>query len=163
MLNFSVGGTHRHKQPLSACRKILDAFNIIRDSSGTSDDPSLDEVLLMVQRFRIRVFAILLFFVFCQIAGIMCALPDVAPADEGVAVSEAGMTCPMDTGMSCSPLITSSADRQIKHSSALNLAHSAVLHEQTTEIAAPSVALTSLNRSHPLVLPPSACLEVLRI
>ena len=118
----------------------------------------------MVQRFRIRVLAILLFFVFCQTAGIMCGLPDVSMIGDGMAVAEAGMMCPMDGGMTCPPLITSSADRQIKHSSALNPVNSPLLGERAYAVVTTSVAVaSSLNRSHPCILTLSACLQVLRI
>ena len=118
----------------------------------------------MVQRFRIRVFAVLLFFVFCQTGGIMCALPDVFVVDDGAAIADAGITCPMDAGMTCAPLITSSTDRQIKHGSALHQACSPLLGEDACAIVTPSVAVgASLTHSPPFVLPLSACLQVLRI
>ena len=136
----------------------------MRDSSGTLDRLSFDEVLLMGQRFRIRVFGVLLFFVFCQTAGVMCALPHVFMVDDGVAIADAGMTCPMDASMTCPPLITSSADRQIKYSSSLNPVNSPLLGERPYAVVTTSVAgASSLNRSHPCVLALSACLQVLRI
>lgn len=118
----------------------------------------------MIQRFRIRVVVVLLFFVFCQTAGIMCALPDVFMTEGGVAIADAGMTCPMDAGMACPPLITSSADRQIRHGSALNPVNTPFLGQQAYAVVASPVAVAPLlNRLHLGFPTLSASLLVLRI
>jgi len=60
----------------------------------------------------------MLVFVFCQVIGAMCALPDLSVA-EGVALFvEEEMTCPMDGTTMCPPSAMSSPERQVKNGAA---------------------------------------------
>lgn len=60
---------------------------------------------------------LVLFFTFCQVIGTMCVLPDVSLAADIPALMEVGMSCPMDGTIMCPPSITSSLERQVKHTS----------------------------------------------
>jgi hypothetical protein len=59
-----------------------------------------------------------LVFVFCQIVGIMCSVPDVSLANDVAQVAEEmnDMACPMDGAIMCPPSLTASPERQIKNS-----------------------------------------------
>jgi hypothetical protein len=65
--------------------------------------------------------ALVLFFSLCQVIGLMCAVPDVALADDTAVLSEESMVCPMQAGLMCPPLLTSSPDRQVKSQPASDL------------------------------------------
>lgn len=57
-------------------------------------------------------------FAFCQVIGVMCAVPDLSLADDvpqlGGEVSHAA--CPMDGTIMCPPSLTASPERQLKNS-----------------------------------------------
>lgn len=61
---------------------------------------------------------IVLAFAFCQVMGVMCAVPDLSLADDvpqlGGEVSHAA--CPMDGTIMCPPSLTASPERQVKNS-----------------------------------------------
>ncbi|TAJ10533.1 MAG: hypothetical protein EPO61_01605 [Nitrospirae bacterium] len=80
-------------------------------------------VLSKVTHLRFSSFAMVLFFIFCQVIGAMCALPDVALAQDQTMISEQGMVCPMDSGLMCPASLTSSPDRQVKIGAALDAGH----------------------------------------
>ena len=84
---------------------------------------------------NVQSIALLLFFVFCQVIGTMCFLPDVSIAEDVVALVDDVMTCPMDGTIMCPPSATSSPERQGKHGSAADV-------EQATFLPAPLPDLT---------------------
>ena len=105
-----------------------------------------------------------LFFIFCQVTGSMCALPDVVLAQNQATISEQGMVCPMDSGLMCPESLTSSPDRQVKIGTALDAGHVPVasVNDSTSCIivAAWSRVQTA---SFQLVFPSSPSIQVLRI
>lgn len=78
------------------------------------------------------------FFVFCQIIGFMCAVPDVSLASETSVSSENAMTCPMDGTIMCPPSLTSSPERQIKQTLVADVDHTAILLTPAAVLAVPS-------------------------
>ena len=81
----------------------------------------------MIPRLRIRYLALVLFFTFCQVIGIMCALPNLSVAKETAMLSEEHMVCPMDGTIMCPPLISSSPERQLKPTLVADVDHTPVL------------------------------------
>ena len=69
----------------------------------------------MIPRLNIESIALVLFFVFCQVIGTMCVLPDVSMAEPSASFVENIMVCPMDGTIMCPPSATSSPERQAKH------------------------------------------------
>ena len=65
-------------------------------------------------------------FVFCQVIGIMCAIPDLAVADEQTVLLEEIMSCPMDGTIMCPPSAASSPVRQGNHSLVLTIDHAPI-------------------------------------
>ena len=63
-----------------------------------------------------RFVAIAIVFIFCQVIGAMCALPDLPEAQETAILVEESMVCPMDGTIMCPPSLTASPERQIKNS-----------------------------------------------
>lgn len=68
----------------------------------------------MIRRVDTRYVALALVFAFCQVIGVLCALPDLSVAEETADLVEEGMACPMDGMMMCPPSATSSPERQVK-------------------------------------------------
>jgi hypothetical protein len=88
----------------------------------------------MISRIQTRYVALVLFFVFCQVVGAMCALPDLSVAEETMVVVEESMACPMGGMNMCPPSLPSSPERQIKNSMIMDVdpamivfSHAAVL------------------------------------
>lgn len=108
--------------------------------------------------------AMVLFFIFCQVIGAMCALPDVALAQEQTSISEQGMVCPMDSGLMCPASLTSSPDRQVKIGTALDAGHVLVanVHDSTACILATAWS-GAQTASLQLAFPSSLSSQVLRI
>ena len=77
----------------------------------------------MIYRMNMRLMALVLFFVFCQVLGTMCVVPDVSVANDGTRLAEVmnHMTCPMDGTIMCPPSATSSPERHLKHPAASDL------------------------------------------
>jgi hypothetical protein len=71
--------------------------------------------------------ATVVFFVFCQVIGLMCAVPDVSTAGERLVLSEDGITCPMDGAIMCPPSVTSSPERQLKAGMVMDVDHGAMI------------------------------------
>jgi hypothetical protein len=67
------------------------------------------------------------FFVFCQVIGLMCAVPDVSTAGEKLVLSEDAITCLIDGTIICPPSVTSSPERQIKAGMVMAVVHGAMI------------------------------------
>ena len=87
-----------------------------------------------------RLMALVLFFVFCQVIGTMCVVPDVSVANDVAKLAEdmSHMICPMGGTIMCPPSATSSPERQLRHAAASDL-------DQTP---LPSNAVTILGMAH---------------
>lgn len=93
----------------------------------------------MIRRVDTRYVALLLFFTFCQVIGSMCALPGLSVAEETASLVEARMACPMDGTIMCPPSITSSPERQLKHSIVLDVDHAPMLISLAEGLPVPAV------------------------
>lgn len=103
-------------------------------------------------------------FVFCQVMGAMCTLPNLSLAADRAMISDGDTVCPMDGTLMCPPSITSSPERQGKGGVALDLDHSlsSVSRDETLlrpSPLAPSPPIASCS----IVFPTLMSLPVLRI
>ena len=79
-------------------------------------------------------------FVFCQVIGLMCSVPDVSLAGENPVLSENAMACPMDGTIMCPPSLTSSPERQIKQTLVADIDYATILLSPTAILTVPSVS-----------------------
>jgi hypothetical protein len=98
---------------------------------------------LMIQRVNMQYVALVFFFTLCQVIGTTCALPDLSMAADTALLVEEGMACPMDGTTMCSPSLTSSPERQIKHSMVSDVDHAPVLLSVSTALTSPLVTAYS--------------------
>lgn len=99
-------------------------------------DTHLDwELMSTHHTVRLQSASLLLFFVFCQVIGTMCVIPDVAIAADVAVLVEGGMTCPMDATTMCPPSLTSTPERESKNAAT-------ILHFLTPLVLNPLVAST---------------------
>lgn len=109
-------------------------------------------------------FALVVFFAFCQVAGVMCAMPDILLSSDLLVLSEAGVGCPMDDGLMCPPLLASSPDRHAKGGSGLDINTLGCADAEAALVGLPASRVgRSVAVSPPLICQLSACLQVLRI
>ncbi len=81
----------------------------------------------MIRRVNTNYVSLVFFFTFCQVIGMMCALPDLSVAEGGALLVEEGMVCPMDGHTMCPLSLTSSPERQIKNSMVMDVDHETTL------------------------------------
>ena len=94
---------------------------------------------LMIRRVNMQYVALVFFFTLCQVSGTMCTLPDLSMAEDTALLVEERMACPMDGTTMCPPSLTSSPERQIKHSMVSNVDHATTLLSLSTALPSPSV------------------------
>ncbi len=91
--------------------------------------------------------ALVFFFTLCQVIGTTCALPDLSMAADTALLVEERMACPMDGTTMCPPSLTSSPERQIKHSMVSDVDHAPVLISVSTALTSPLVTAYSSGSS----------------
>lgn len=111
-------------------------------------------------RFMVLVFA------FCQVMGVMCAVPDLSLADDvpqlGGEMSDAA--CPMDGAIMCPPASTSSPERQIKISTVADVCAAPIFVSGATTPVSPSAQpIWSVSSAYSLVPISISSSPVLRI
>jgi hypothetical protein len=82
--------------------------------------------------------ALVFFFTFCQVSGVVCALPDLSVAEGAALLVEEGMACPMDGTTLCPPSLTSSPERQITNNMVMDVDHETILLSPATVLTVPS-------------------------
>ena len=88
----------------------------------------------MIRRVNTQYFfLVLFFFTLCQVMGAVCPLPDLSVAEGASLLVEEGMACPVEGTTMCPPLLTSSPERQIKHTLVSDVDH------VTTQPGSPAV------------------------
>ena len=102
---------------------------------------------LMFRRVNMQYVALVFFFALCQVIGTTCALPDLSMAADTALLVEEGMACPMDGTTMCPPSLTSSPERQIKHSMVSDVDHAPVLISVSTALTSPLVTAYSSGSS----------------
>jgi hypothetical protein len=93
----------------------------------------------MIRRVQELHVALVLVFVFCQVIGTMCALPDLSVATDEVSFVEEGMACPMDGTTMCPPSLTTSPQRHTKNSMVSNVDPAPTLLSVSAPLTHPSV------------------------
>ena len=71
--------------------------------------------------------ALVLLFTFCQVIGMMCAVPGLSERHDTAVLIQDRTACPMDGKDMCPPSLTSSPERHIKQSVVLGVDHEAIL------------------------------------
>lgn len=98
----------------------------------------------MIRRVNTRyIFLVLSFFALCQVMGTVCPLPDLSVAEGAALLVEEGMACPMDGTTMCPSSLTSSPERQIKHTLVLNVDHATTLLDSAAVITVQCTATLS--------------------
>ena len=69
----------------------------------------------MCKPVRLPFISLVIIFTFCQVIGVMCALPDLSEAQETAILVEENIVCPMDGASMCPPSLTASPARQMKN------------------------------------------------
>lgn len=109
-------------------------------------------------------FALVFFFALCQVIGTTCALPDLSVAADATMLVEEEMTCPMDGTTMCPPSLTSSPERQIKHSLVSGVDHAPILLSFSIALTHPLAPIPWSWRSELSIVPISiGSSSVLRI
>ena len=92
----------------------------------------------MILRVNMQYFAMVFFVTFCQVSGMMCALPDLSVAEGAALLVEEGMACPLDGTTLCPPSLTSSPERQITNSMVMDVDHATIQFSPATVLTVPS-------------------------
>ena len=94
---------------------------------------------LIIRRVNMQYVALVFFFALCQVIRTTCSLPDLSVAADAALLVEEGMACPMDGTTMCPPSLTSSPERQIKHSMVSDVDHAPVPLSFSAALTRPSV------------------------
>ena len=118
----------------------------------------------MIRRVNMQYFALVFFFTLCQVIGTVCPFSDLSEAEGAALLVEEGMACPMEGTTMCPPSLTSSSERQIKHSMVSDVDHAPILLSFSTACTRPSVPVPwSWGRLLSIVLISISSSSVLRI
>jgi hypothetical protein len=118
----------------------------------------------MIRRVDTHYIALVLFFTFCQVIGAMCILPDLSLAEETAILQDEDMVCPMDGTIMCPPSLTSSPERQIRHTLVADIDYATILLSFAAMITVPSVpTLWSRSNAYSIVPISIGSSSVLRI
>ena len=88
---------------------------------------------------RLQAALLLLFFVFCQVIGTMCVIPDVAIDSDVATLVEDGMSCPMEAVTMCPPSLTSSPERELKDVTTISISLTPIIVNPAVDSKVPSV------------------------
>lgn len=117
----------------------------------------------MTRRVKMICVVLVFFFTLCQVIGTTCTLPDLSMAAGAAPFLEEGMACPMDGTTMCPPSLTSSPERQIKHSMVSDVDHATILLSSSTVLTRHSVPAPPQSSVLSLVPIPIGSSSVLRI
>jgi hypothetical protein len=109
---------------------------------------------------------VILVFAFCQVIGVMCAVPDLSLADDmpQLAGKMSHAACPMDGTIMCPPSLTSSPERQVPISSVADVyAPPILVSGATTLVSLSARPIESVGSAHSIVPMSIASSSVLRI
>ena len=101
----------------------------------------MDMLGFLIRRVNMPYLALVFFFALCQVMRTVCALPDLSVAEGAALLVEEGVVCPMDETITCAPSLTSSPERQIKHSMVSAIDPVAVLLSVSLARTSPSVSV----------------------
>jgi len=115
-------------------------------------------------RMNVQSIWVVLVFVFCQVIGTMCVLPDVSIAEQPASLIEDVMVCPMDGTIMCPPSATSSPERQGKRGSIGDIDHTTLFLTASLDFTTQSIPmLCPRSRALPIVPISISSSSVLRI
>jgi hypothetical protein len=120
----------------------------------------------MNSRTHIKHLTLVLLFTFCQVMGIMCAVPDLSLADDMPQLTGemSHAACPMDGTIMCPPASTSSPERQIKNETVADVYAPPILVSGATTPVSPSAQpIWSVSLAYFIVPISTASSSVLRI
>lgn len=109
---------------------------------------------------------VILVFAFCQVIGVMCAVPDLSVVWGVPQLAEemSHAACPMDGTIMCPPSLTSSPERQVPISSVADEYAPPILVSGATTLVSPSARpIGSVGSAHSIVPISIASSSVLRI
>jgi hypothetical protein len=92
----------------------------------------------MFKRVPLQFISLVILFTFCQVIGTMCALPDLAEAEETAILVEENMACPMDGTIMYPPSAISSPERQLRQAATVHLDLAPLLSSAVTILPAAS-------------------------
>ena len=110
---------------------------------GSAERYTPNRVGPMTRRVKMLYVVLVFFFTLCQMIGTTCTLPDLSMAAGASPFLEDGMACPMEGATMCPPSLTSSPERQIKHSMVSDVDHAPILLSCSTVLTRPSVPAPS--------------------
>lgn len=128
-------------------------LDLIEDSQDECAGIPMHGLVSTVRGIDVKLAAVLLVFVFCQVVGLMCAVPHVALAGEHMAVLEEPMGCPMEGTIICPPSAVSSPERQVKNGAAAAVDQATILLSPSIDLTIPSIP-TPCSRSNALSIVP---------
>ncbi len=103
-------------------------------------------------------------FVFCQVIGMVCSLPDMAVAEETTILQDESMACPMDGTNMCPPSLTSSPERKVKNNPVAEVDHALIPVGSPAILAGRSIqTMRSLGSAYSIVPISIESSSVLRI
>ncbi len=109
---------------------------------------------------------VIVVYAFCQVIGVMCAVPDLSVAEDVPQLTEemSHASCPMDGTLACPPSLTSSPERQIKISTVADAdAAQAVVNCTTTPVSPWAQPIWCVSSAYSIVPISIASSSVLRI
>ena len=113
-----------------------------------------------------NIWFMVLIFAFCQVMGVMCAVPDLSLADDvpHLAGEMSHAACPMDGTFACLPSLTSSPERQIPIGTVSDVVAAQILFSAATTPVTPSAQpISSVSSAYSIVPISIASSSVLRI
>lgn len=132
---------------------LTNLLNLIEDNEDEFAGISMPGLVSTVRGIDVRPAAILLVFVFCQVVGLMCAVPSVALAGEPMAVLEEPMGCPMEGTLICPPSAISSPERQVKNGAVAATDQVMILQNPSIDLTLLSVPTPCSRRSVLSIVP----------
>lgn len=95
----------------------------------------------ITDKARMQSIVMVLFFVLCQVMGLMCVVSDLSLADDAAQLAEgmSDVTCPMDGTIMCPPSAASSPERQLRQTATIHLSQTSVLLGSIAGVTAISI------------------------
>lgn len=119
---------------------------------------------MMIHHTKLIAFGLV--FAFCQVTGVMCAVPDLSLAQSAPQLTGeiSHASCPMDGTLVCPPSLTPSPERQIQSSTVAHVYAAQIFaNGATTPVGPPAQPIGSVSSAYSIVPISIAFSSVLRI